>query len=299
MIYHIYIYTPLHQLSTYIPHLIEHTVLWGIANGKEYFKSLKYTAENYTYYTCFTINVADEQEFSEFCDCITQPLSKKVIKYEREVLKQELHYPQYTQRLIDRIWKKLFWKNFQYSRVSKSTYSAINKYHSNYYQIDNMIVAERDLVSQEIKASIISYSDSFDISLQWEKERVFTTTHSVIWLFINEMLQKLFDDYLNFSTRYIGWKYHTSEVIAWEFDEYIFLAINTADVVYISQISEDFISAFIINELFCFSNSAYLDIDGSTMLKYGYCIDENSKREIIKRLNEQVVNIKELLMKKN
>jgi hypothetical protein len=179
----IYLYTPPHQLSTYIPHLIEHAVLWGIASGKEYFKNLKYTAENYTYYTCFIIDVADEQELSEFWDRITQPLSKKVIKYEKEVLRQELHYPQYTQRLIDRIWKKLFWKNFQYSRVSKSTYSAINQYHSNYYQIDKMIVAERDLVSQEIKASIISYSAPFDIFLQWEKERVSITAHSVIWLF--------------------------------------------------------------------------------------------------------------------
>ncbi len=284
MQYHIYIYTPPCELSNYFPHLIEHAVLWDISSGKEYFKSLNYSAENYTYYTCFTINSVHEDELEKFCKRITSPIPTKVLQYESKVLRQELQNPWYFQTLISKIWKKMYGNKYQYSRSGRVQLDSIKGYHQKYYQREKFVILQNNLPARDFPLDIFWYTSSFSIQIQGEKIKVLVWKYEPTSLFRGELLQKLFDEYLSFLARYKEGEYFSNETLAGDFDEAIFLAVPIVEISFLCSIPKDFVDAFIEHELLTFKNEIYRDIDGPLILKYGNCISEPSKREMIGNL---------------
>lgn len=281
MPYHIYLLTPPSQSSTYLPHLIEHCVLWGIRDGKEYFEALQSSAESYTYYTCFTLDCETAQELDNFCDRICKNIPDNIIRYEAAVLKKEIAYPHYFGLLISKIGKHLYGPQYKYTETGRLSRQVLREYHAKFYQKQKFIVLERDNILHDIPLEWYCYHESFEVVIRWAREHVFVWDYNPEGLLVNELLQNLFDHYIEYAARYTTGEYFSNDTLAGEFEDRIFLSVDTKNNPLLRSIPTDFIAAFVASELARSDNSRYRDIDGPLMLKYGYTLSEKTKKEII------------------
>jgi hypothetical protein len=160
-----------------------------------------------------------------------------------------------------------------------------------------MVILETDAVFQDIVPNFSGYESFFRIRLSGENECVAVGKYSPEGVFINELLQKLLDGYLEFQSRYCQGEYFSRETLAGEFDDAIFLSVGKNDIPWVTTVPESFIDAFVDYECTHFSLKNYLDVDGVTMLKYGFCISEKSKREMIKKMPEYYEGYRQFLMR--
>jgi len=156
---------------------------------------------------------------------------------------------------------------------------------------------ENDAVFQDIVPNFSGYESFFGIRLSGANECVAVEKYSPEGIFINELLQRLLDGYLEFQARYCQGEYYSNETLSGEFDDAIFLSVGKNDIPWITTVPESFIHAFVDYEGTHFTLKNYLDVDGATMLKYGFCISEKSKREMIKKIPEYYEGYRQFLLK--
>lgn len=282
----IFIHTPNYKWSDYIAHLLEHILLWERKNAHDYFVWKNISWENYTYYTSYDIK--DENDTETFFQHILSPLNASLIPYEKKVLKSEYSQKRYFQNLISKIGKKLYWKEYSYSQNKNFSKSEIINYHQKYYKKTNIITLPKDLKTKDIILEKLSFSHIFDISLQWEKEKVFVAKYSHQNIFIMEVLGQLLDNFFHYQTRYLWWWYYYNETLSWEFEDFVFISIDIKNLWFLKNISQEFIHQFTNIFLSHWEDQDFSSIDGPLMLKYSFSLSDVSKKEILKNIWEYI-----------
>lgn len=108
----------------------------------------------------------------------------------------------------------------------------------------------------------------FEVVADNEKFLVFADNHSIESYFINEILQGLFDSYIEFQMRYVRGEYFADDTLAGDFEEYTFLAIPKRHITLITSISDSFISSYIPYALEHLATQRNHSIDGPLLIKY-------------------------------
>lgn len=281
--FHIYIGTPIQNNSNYVAHIIEHCA-FGKVKIKNFFQSEIITEWTSTYYTYYILDSDNQDELEFFLQQITKKISKSLIKYEHQVLKKECENNNYNQKLIQKIWQNLYWKNFKYAKTWRKIYDEIQNYHQKYYSRDKIIVLEQDTkyFNWDIQSEI-NIIQKFNIKIWWDKDNVFIFSHWIIELYIVSIISDLFDKYIKFSLRFIDGEYNIGsyETIYWDFEKHIFLSITPNILKKIKYIDSEFIQNYIRYTLW---KNRYLedkDFDGSCMVKYGYTLSNSQKTNIL------------------
>ncbi len=286
--YHIYLYTPLYKNWNFIPHIIEHSVFWKVSENN-FFKYKSIDAWCYIYHSYFILNTNEKKELNDFIKQILSTISKETIKYEHKVIKEESKNKNYSQKLIWKIGKILYWNTFKYSNSDKIIYSKIQKYHEKYYVKNNIIILENNTKFYEKKLnSNLDLYKKIEIKIWMDKDTVYIFKHWIVELYIISLLSDLIDNYINFWLRYQEYKYNTSsyETIYWDFEDYIYLAITPKMINNVKKINSNFIKNYINYSL---SKKTYIedkDFDGSCMVKYWYTLSNKQKKEILNNLNK-------------
>lgn len=284
--FHIYIWTPVQNNSNYVAHIIEHCAL-GKVEIKNFFQSETITEWTSTYYTYYILNSNNTDDLEIFLQQISKKIPNSLINYEHQVLKKECENNNYNQKLIQKIWQNLYWKNFKYAKAGRKIYSEIQNYHQKYYSRDKIIILEQDTKYFNWDTqSEISIIQKLNIKIWQDKDNVFIFSHWIIELYIVSIISDLFDKYIKFSLRFIDGEYNIGsyETIYWDFESHIFIAIRPDILDKIKNIDDIFIKNFIKYSL---QNETYLqdkDFDGSCMVKYGYTLSNNQKSNILNNI---------------
>lgn len=283
--FHIFIKTPLYKNSNYVPHIIEHCVIPLVSNPNIFFETSHIRWEVYTYYTNFFLDTDSQDELDAFVAQIQKPLTKKRIQYEQAVIRDEVADMPYNKKIINKIGEKIYGSPLKYSQTHRVSFEEIDAYHQKYYTPQNIVILENDAKSRDISLGKYTYSKTFDIRSREGTERVFLFDYTMENLYITTMLAELFDEYLHYHARHIASRYFSSEVFVWEFESAIFLSIEKhTDLKIIRQIPENFISAFVEYKLSKFEKIDFSEVDGVSMIQFGYVLSECSKREIYRNL---------------
>ena len=95
-------------------------------------------------------------------------------------------------------------------------------------------------------------------------------------------------------------KYYWNDTLEGEFEEIVFISVDTKYLPIVSAIPEDFVQEFIANKLEIFESSDFSEIDWPLLLKYGFHISDSSKKEMIRNmwvyLTECVARIREKVL---
>ncbi len=104
----IFIRTPLYRLSKFIPHLIEHCINRDTnVNSEIYFDFIHNTDfKSFSNYTI--LKIPDYIDLNIFIKKIMNKINKSTIRIEKKVLKQELIYISYENKLFEKICKKVY-----------------------------------------------------------------------------------------------------------------------------------------------------------------------------------------------
>ncbi len=284
--FHIYIYTPSEKNSNYIPHLIEHCVFWSI-NENNFFDSQNIFEWNSTYYSYYILDSTNKDALENFIQKITQEIPNSLIDYEHKVLTKECENNNYNQKLIEKIWQKLYSKNYKYAKSGRKIYSDIKNYHQIYYKPDKIIVLENHTkyFSNKI-TSDINIIEKFNTKIWDSSDNIYIFSHEIIDLYIISILSDLLDKYIHFSLRHIDGEYNISsyETIYWDFEQHIFIAIRPEILDKIKNINTVFINNYIQYSL---QNKIYLqdkDFDGSCMIKYSQTLSQKDKKFILSNI---------------
>lgn len=284
--FHIYIGTPSQNNSNYLAHIVEHCV-FGKVDIKNFFHAENITEWTSTYYTYYILDSNDKNELKKFLQQISKKIPNSLIDYEHQVLKKECENNNYNQKLIQKIWQNLYWKNFKYAKAGRKIYSEIQNYHQEHYSPEKIIVLENDIkyFNSQINSEL-KIIQKINVNILWDKDNVYIFSHWIIELYIVSILSNLFDRYIKFSLRFIDGEYNTDsyQTIYWDFESHIFIAIRPDILDKIKNIDDIFIKNFIKYSL---QNETYLqdkDFDGSCMVKYGYTLSNNQKSNILNNI---------------
>lgn len=107
-----------------------------------------------------------------------------------------------------------------------------------------------------------------ELTVDGEKFLILADKHSAESYFINEMLQGLFDSYMDFQMRYIQGEYFAGDTLAGDFEEYTFLAIPKRHIELVTSISDSFIASYVSYALANFGNKENPGIDAPLLIKY-------------------------------
>ena len=286
--YNIYIKTPLYKNSNYISHLIEHLILSNTKDSDTYFQNKKFSGNSYTYYIQFKLDTTDIDTVKNFIKYNILNPDFDNLKYEQQVLKDELSNKKHFNELIHKIWKKLYSPNFKYSKVQQLSKKEIMEYHKNNFVEKNMVILPDDYTTKQIKLWSFQVKNTFQINNLWNKEKVFVFDYTAENVFVVDILSSLFDDYIFFKERYINWKYYFNDTISWEFDDFCFLSIDNSYINKIKNISYEFIKSFVQYKLEKFDKDDFCDIHWPLQLQYGYTLSEKSQQAIIKNIEKYV-----------
>lgn len=112
------------------------------------------------------------------------------------------------------------------------------------------------------------HSIKLEVVIEKENFLVLADKHSAESYFINEVLQGLFDSYMEFQMRHVQGEYFTDDTLAGDFEEYTFLAIPKRHIGLIASISDSFIASYIPYALEHLANKENPNIDGPLLIKY-------------------------------
>jgi hypothetical protein len=133
-----------------------------------------------------------------------------------------------------------------------------------------------------VELSGVSYEPAFAIRNRGEKEIVSVADFSPESSFVGGIMEKLLDAYLEFHERYSQGEYSYNDTLYGEFPDKVFLSVEAKFVGLLKMLPESFAEEFVRHTLENFDNGDYADSDGPLMLKYGFCLSEESKKEIIR-----------------
>jgi len=287
--YNIYIKTPLVNNSIHIPHLVEHSLFWKVNDIKDFFSLEEKSMSTYPYYTLIKLFEDWDENLKRFLIKIKEKLSKENIIFEKKIIAEENTDISYYQLLIEKIWKKLYWEQFNYNKTNKVKYIDVINYHQNFYTDENIFIVEKnknfkniDLNSEENKK--FKLKNSFEIKIRWEKENVFIFENNLLNWFLITLFDNLIDNYLTFNLYHKKWKYYYWESDFWFFNDFVYISI-WKEFKYLKWIDKIFIKNYIEYKLRKFKKDIFIDFDWVSLVKFGYTLSDNSKKEIIKNLD--------------
>jgi hypothetical protein len=176
----------------------------------------------------------------KFIKKITEKLDKAILKIETKIIKEELWKFNYETKLFEKICKKIYWKEFNITKITKYSIKEVIDYHNKYYKLDNMIICDENyniLKNSYIYKKSRKKEFSFNClklytTLNWYKNYALIKkyeTRKDYYLFF--FLQELIDAYFYFKYRYEEHNYYydyetflfrTEElntfVLSWKFD---------------------------------------------------------------------------------
>jgi hypothetical protein len=259
--FHIFVHTPLDKNSEYIAHLIEHCMFSGIDSPKKYYEQEDAWGTSYTYYTSYTLKTDSDEELQAFLRKLRSDIPNSIIAYETKVLRDECSSRPYFKRLLDAIGKVKYGPKFAYCSPKKYSYSAVHEYHATWYKQGKMVVIEKDGDPQDIPLKGVNWKESFSLKLGKERETVFVADFTPESLFVSCMFEKLFDDYLDYYHRYQQAKYYWNDTLQGEFEDMVFISVDTKYLPVISSIPQDFIQEFIARQLVMLETSDFSEVD--------------------------------------
>ncbi len=205
----IFIRTPLYRLSKFIPHLIEHCINRDTnVNSEIYFDFIHNTDfKSFSNYTI--LKIPDYIDLNIFIKKIMNKINKSTIRIEKKVLKQELIYISYENKLFEKICKKVYWNNFNINKVNRINFDEIYSYHKKYYNLNNFIICDDnyniikdDYIYQKIDKLEVK-NDKFKINVNWYKNFVIISEYKS-WkdYYFNFFLEELINSFIDFKYRF-------------------------------------------------------------------------------------------------
>ncbi len=285
--YHIYLYTPPLRHSHFYAHLLEHAVLGPVQSAKEFFRSRSISWETYTYFTNFTINSSSREDVDLFIKHIQLPPCSSTIRFEHKVIREELANKGYHTSLIHRIWCALYGPSVRYSQVSKIRLDDVLDYHNKYYSRGSIYVLEDAQKECDIAPSLTSYSQTFILSHRGIREKIYITDNTPSNLIANNLLQDLFDAYIEYQRRYQQGNYYWNDTLAGEFEQHAFIAYDKTYEPYIREIPAEFILQYSEHRIQEGPNWDYWnDIDWALLVQHGYRLTLACKERFLRNIDQ-------------
>lgn len=138
----IYIHTPLYKSSKHLPHLVEHCVIHQIGSNINNFINYSYDVEWDTFAMYSVFFIPNHYDINLFLNQITTKLNKDTIKYEEKIIKKELEYYNYYQKLYENASKQIYPKKINNTKTSRISFQELINYHQKYYHKENIIVCD-------------------------------------------------------------------------------------------------------------------------------------------------------------
>ena len=213
----LYIKTPRPNDNKYIPHLLEHCIL-QTENITDFINiQIPIYASTATWYTEFEF---DKKYLSLLLEKLNKPISKKDFELHEKIIKKELKWVSFWQKVYIDTLRKVSWNK---NLISNSVHNWINfedilKYQKKYYRFENMILVDDE--NELTKFWWMEETVKFDPEIKLESEIKYIQT-KFQWEYFDNifaeyktpydiLLLDFFVDFINDFTYYIDtnkWKY--------------------------------------------------------------------------------------------
>ncbi|EKE29814.1 MAG: hypothetical protein ACD_2C00092G0007 [uncultured bacterium (gcode 4)] len=286
--YHIYVYTPFHKNSKFIPHLLEHVLLqWPRDDLSWFLKSNDIIWKSRAFFTEYIIR-CEKEELSEIISKLRISPEKKLISAEYPVIKDELNRKTYHAILYEKIWKKLISEKFNNNNLGKLNFNDLYEYFEKYYINWNIIILEDDIKFKELEKGYDSEPKRTEvINLQWFRECVYIWEMSLEQFFHALYLSEFYNSYLNYHYRTNIKKYSWDTTTFYFYDEFVCLSVPSELENTINLITAEFKTNWKIymkNKLKNDDNEFLTSMDGAMMVKYGHTLSMDAKMRMIELL---------------
>ena len=287
--FHIYVHTPLYKKSNYLAHLVEHVILNNMMSKHWFSTKMDFNGYTYAYYTYFEIFSDSRDDLNKLLEIFKKPLDISCILYEKKVLIDELKRKDYSKYLVEKIGKTYYLKDFKYLGTGKINKQELIDYYEKYYINWNIIVLEDQKNYKDLLEKDNFYFWGYNlIKNMKKKELVFTCPYTPRNIFIIDTLVDFFNNYLILKQRYKLGEYYFDDLMAWEFDDFVFLSIQKTYLKYALEIEPKFISDYIDYKVNNLDKNdykyEYYHIDWPLFFKFWYGISKKSKIEMIKNI---------------
>lgn len=140
---YLYLKTPLHNHSKYLPHLVEHCSGHSALDVVDFFEfSYGLDGISTPEYTRFEYDKRISRE--QAVEKVFTPLTKKAYVYESKVLQEELESISYDQRIYEFIVQKYLDKAISLNAQGDASREQVQEYHNKRYHLENTIVLNND-----------------------------------------------------------------------------------------------------------------------------------------------------------
>jgi predicted Zn-dependent peptidase len=75
---------------------------------------------------------------------LTKKITKESFLYEKDIIKQELEYVSYDQRIYEYVVRKYLDSVFCMNKYEKVSWEDVENYHNKYYKSENMLVVDEE-----------------------------------------------------------------------------------------------------------------------------------------------------------
>lgn len=286
--YNIYIKTPLVNNSIHIPHLVEHSLFWKIKTPEDFFSLEEKSMSTHSYYTLLKLFEDWDDKLEKFLKKIKCKLSKENILFEKKIIAEENTDISFYQLLIEKIWKKLYWDDFNYNKSNNVKYNDVIEYHQKHYIDENIFVVEKNKNFKDIILNKESFKlkEKFELKIRWEKEIVFIFKNDLFNSFLITLFNNLFDNFLSFELYHKKWKYYYWECDSWFFNDFTYISIWKDDLKCLKKLDNEFIKNYIEFKLKKFKKDMFIDFDWASLVKFWYTLSDKSKKNIISKLED-------------
>ena len=209
--YYVLVKTLPEKLSTFIPHIIEHCVLWNkdIALEEFFFRTF-----GFTWITCTSFEVQDKISKEDCLQRLFLKIDPKIYEYENGVIKKELGIYDTDDEWFT-VLSQIYW-HYDTELYKDTEYADIARYHEKYYILDNIVFFDEDwkvidlhhnlTVASPSKLDMTTLRHNFQFATN--KKRVFTlsshTWENVVFMYF---VCNLFNYYHVKKKRYELWEY--------------------------------------------------------------------------------------------
>lgn len=295
--------TPLFNFSKMIPHLIEHSVLYRLDNNwnSDFFLNW-IDARSYNWYTIFSF--PDWYDKYIVIDKITSHLSKKVINWQKNILKDELKYPSLKQKIYQKNWKLFYNNKFNNCFRENVKLEDILYYHETYYKKVNFLDIEdfkyKNKKKINLEFEIIKYKN-FQINYKSIISYGFYKNIENIWIL--SCLKQLIKEYCIYIQNYKYNIYFTNEIVEiCFFENSIVISLWKSDLEILDNLLN---SKFLLNYLkdlkkdiesfydskYYKKETFYIWNEERTVIDYWYLLWKESKIELLKYIKVILKNI--------
>ena len=229
----LYIKTPRPKNNKYIPHLLEHCILHS-NNLQDFFKQqLPIYASTASWYTEFEF---DKEYLKPLQKKFNTPISIETFQLQSKIIKQELNWASFWQKVYIDTYKKISWNKKLISNKVDNwvTLKDIKKYQKNYYKPENMILVddENEIIKlwgteKTIKFDpIIEFNPKIEYkqtNFQWDTyDNIYTKYDTPYDALLLDFFYDLINDYIYYKTEE-KWKYRYDSSDISLTDEYMIL----------------------------------------------------------------------------